>query len=117
MIVVPLVERRKILSGSFASVKYPGRAPEGSVLLRVFSGGACQAELVELPEGELFEIAQQELAELLGVRGEPQLRELVRWRKAMPQYHLGHRDRVARIDSLASQLPGFALAGNAYRGT
>ena len=114
--VVPIVENRRILSGSFTSIKFPGRAPDGSVLFRVFIGGACQEELVELPDAELYEIAERELAELLGVRGEPQVRELVRWNRAMPQYHLGHLDRVATIERLASDLPAFALAGNAYRG-
>lgn len=114
--VVPIVEERQILSGSFTSIKFPGRAPEDSVLFRVFIGGACQEELVGLPDGQLYDIAQRELAELLGVRGEPQIRELVRWNQAMPQYQLGHLDRVAEIERLASELPAFALAGNAYRG-
>jgi oxygen-dependent protoporphyrinogen oxidase len=114
--VTPFVEKRQVLSVSFGSIKFPGRAPDDSVLFRVFIGGACQAELAELPEQELFDIAQQELRDLLGVRGEPQFRELVRWRKAMPQYHVGHLDRVSRIEALVAQLPGLALAGNAYRG-
>lgn len=114
--VVPFVEQRQILSGSFTSIKFPGRAPDGSALFRVFIGGACQEELVELSDDKLYEIAERELAELLGVRGEPQVRELVRWNHAMPQYHLGHLDRVAKIEQIASDMPAFALAGNAYRG-
>jgi len=114
--VVPAVEQRQILSASFASIKFPGRAPEDRVLLRVFIGGACQPELVELPNEQLCEIAQRELAELLGARGEPELRQLIRWRNAMPQYSLGHLQRVARITELANQLPRLALAGSAYRG-
>jgi len=114
--VVPFVERRQILSVSFASVKFSGRAPDDCVLLRVFIGGACQGELVELPDEKLFEIAERELAELLGAQGEPQLRALVRWRNAMPQYHLGHLQRVARIDERAAKVPSLALAGNGYRG-
>ena len=108
--VVPFVEQRQILSGSFTSIKFPGRAPDGSVLFRVFIGGACQEELVGLPDEELYEIAQREFGELLGIRGEPQVRELVRWNKAMPQYHLGHLDRVATIERLASE-PARVCAG------
>lgn len=115
-VVVPLIERRKVLSVSFASLKFPGRAPDDSVVFRVFIGGACQRELVELPEQQLYEIARQELRELVGVRGEPQLQMLVRWSNAMPQYHVGHLDRVARIESLTARWPGLTLAGNAYRG-
>ena len=114
--VVPFVEQRRILSASFTSVKFVGRAPNDSVLLRVFIGGACQDHLVGLPDDELYDIALGELAELLGVRGEPQVREIVRWQDAMPQYHLGHLDRVATIEKLTADLPAFALAGNAYRG-
>ena len=51
--VVPAVERRRILAGSFSSVKFSGRAPEGTVLVRVFIGGACQSELAELPDDAL----------------------------------------------------------------
>jgi len=114
--VVPFVENRQVLSVSFGSVKFPGRAPDDSVLFRVFMGGACQADLVDLSDANLFRIAEQELRELLGVRGDPHFRELVRWRKAMPQYHLGHLDRVTQIEQIAAALPRMELAGNAYRG-
>ena len=66
--VVPAIERRKVLAVSFASMKYPGRAPDGCVLLRVFIGGALQPELANLPDDELLAIAQQEVEEILGVR-------------------------------------------------
>ena len=67
--VVPHVENRQILSGSFASVKYPGRAPEGMVLLRVFIGGALQQELADLPDDQLIAIAGEELGQLLHIQG------------------------------------------------
>lgn len=115
-IVVPAVERRRVLAISFSSVKYAHRAPDDCVLLRVFVGGACQPELAELPDEALRAAVREELAELLGVRGEPALWHVARWRGAMPQYHVGHCERVARIESLVAALPGLALAGNAYRG-
>ena len=114
--VVPKIERRRILACSFSSRKFPGRAPDGCVLLRVFLGGAQQPEMVELPEEELRTIVLEELGELLGATGEPQLFQVVRWRQAMPQYHLGHLERVARIEQAVAALPGLELAGNAYRG-
>ena len=64
--VVPIVEQRRILAGSFASVKFGGRAPEDSVLIRVFVGGANQPELVELADDDVLELVQQELADLIG---------------------------------------------------
>ncbi len=114
--VAPLVERRNLVSISFSSVKFPGRAPEGGVLLRAFVGGACQPHLVDLPDEELGALVKDEFRELLGVSGEPQFREIIRWRNVMPQYHVGHLERVRTIEDRVAQLPGLELAGNAYRG-
>jgi len=114
--VVPLIERMRILSGSFASVKFTGRAPDDLVVTRTFLGGACQPELLTLGDAELREAAHAELNELLGIDGPPVFSDVVRWDGAMPQYHVGHLERVARIEALEAELPGFALAGNAYRG-
>jgi oxygen-dependent protoporphyrinogen oxidase len=114
--VVPLVERRTILSCSFSSVKYDGRAPSGHVLLRVFIGGACQSGLLRLPGRQLLVLAEQELSDLLHIRGEPVLRHVMRQHRTMPQYHVGHRDRVAAIRDRLARFPTLALAGSAYAG-
>jgi oxygen-dependent protoporphyrinogen oxidase len=114
--VVPTVERRKILSASFSSVKFPGRAPDGKVLIRVFIGGALQPEMLDRSDEDLQEIAADELKDLLGVRGVPELSLVYRWPQAMPQYHLGHLDRLKRIEERLRNLPGLALAGNAFEG-
>lgn len=114
--VVPIIERRKILAGSFSSVKFNGRAPDGKVLMRTFIGGACQPELMRLSDDELKATMREELGELLGLRGEPLFADVVRWDGKMPQYHVGHLDLVAEIEARANQLANFGLAGNAYRG-
>ena len=114
--VVPLIEGRQILSASFSSVKYAGRAPDGFVLLRVFVGGACQSELVELNDEQLQKLVLRELADLLAIRGEPKLCHVVRQIRAMPQYYLGHEGIVQRIEEHAAKLSNFALAGNALHG-
>jgi oxygen-dependent protoporphyrinogen oxidase len=114
--VVPAIEGRSILAGSFASNKFPGRARQDQILLRVFVGGALQPELARLPDTDLIRLVQRELETLLGVTGEPQWCDVVRWLDAMPQYHVGHLDLVARIEQQAKLLPRFALAGNLYRG-
>jgi protoporphyrinogen/coproporphyrinogen III oxidase len=115
-VVVPAQERRSILAISFGSVKFSGRAPAGQVLLRVFVGGACQPELAQLDDESMRRMVLAELGELLGTRGEPSVWDIARWPASMAQYHLGHLDRVARIERLVADLPGLALAGNAYRG-
>ncbi len=114
--VVPEVEHRSILAASFSSMKFPDRAPEGHVLIRTFIGGACQGELVERDDATLAEMAQRELGELVGVRGAPVVCDIARWPASMAQYHLGHIELVERIERLAAELPGLALAGNAYHG-
>ena len=93
-----------------------GRAPDDCVLIRTFIGGAMRPELVDLPDDELNRLAQDELADLLGITGPPLFTDVARWRAAMPQYHVGHVARVERIEARAARWPNFALAGNAYHG-
>jgi oxygen-dependent protoporphyrinogen oxidase len=114
--VVPAIENRKIIAASFASNKFQGRAPEGEILIRVFVGGALQPELADLPDAELVSLVKHELRELIGLSGEPAVAEVVRWTSAMPQYHLGHVERVQEIETLVAQHPGLQLAGKSYRG-
>jgi oxygen-dependent protoporphyrinogen oxidase len=114
--VVPHIERRALLAATFSSLKYPGRAPAEFVLVRTFVGGALQPELVELGDAELLARVRQELADLIGVRAQPELARIARWPRAMPQYHIGHLERVARIAARVGALPGLHLAGNAYAG-
>lgn len=115
-VVVPAIERRQILAVSYASRKFPGRAPEGRVLLRTFVGGALQPELLGRPDAEILDIVRHELHVLLGVAGEPDFAEVARHVNAMPQYHVGHLDLVAEIQLLTEKWAGLALAGNAYHG-
>jgi protoporphyrinogen/coproporphyrinogen III oxidase len=114
--VVPRIERRQIIAASFASEKFAGRAPDNEVLIRVFIGGALAPQLAELPEPDLVRIAQAELGELMRISGEPLWTDVARWNASMPQYRVGHLQRVARIESRVTELAGLALAGNAYRG-
>ena len=115
-LVIPHIERRKVIAVSFSSRKFPGRAPAGRVLLRTFVGGAMQPEMLEHTDDELIAIVQGELRALLGVTGTPDFTRVARYTSAMPQYHVGHLDRVARIEAETAVLPGLALAGNAYHG-
>ncbi|MCA9101846.1 MAG: protoporphyrinogen oxidase, partial [Planctomycetales bacterium] len=114
--VVPEVERRPILAASFTSVKFTDRAPADGALVRVFLGGACHPEYLDYGEDRLREIAWQQLGELLGVSGAPRDHRVTVWRHAMPQYHVGHVERVARINERLATHSGLALAGNAYTG-
>ena len=115
-LVVPYAERRRVLAVSFASRKLAGRAPEGRVLLRTFVGGELQPELVDRDDSEIERLVREELGALLGVRGDPEMVDVVRYRRMMPQYVVGHLDRVSEVDRLVAEIPGLALAGNAFRG-
>ena len=114
--VVPAVERSALIAGSFSSIKYAGRAPEGMVLMRAFCGGALAPHMLERSDDELITIVRAELETLLGVRAQPHLVRVRRYERAMPQYDVGHLDRVARIEEATARHGGLALAGNAYRG-
>ena len=114
--VVPFVEKRSLIACTFSSVKFPGRAPDDHVLLRAFAGGALQPEIFALDQSEMLARVESDLRELLGITTKPLFAEVFKWQNSMPQYEVGHLDRVAAIESSARELPGFALAGNAYRG-
>ena len=114
--VVPFIEGRSLIACTFSSVKFPGRAPQGHVLLRAFIGGALQPEMFELIPDELILRACADLRDLLGIERAPLFAEISKWERSMPQYHLGHLERVKRIKERLASLPGLALAGNAYSG-
>ena len=114
--VVPHTEGRALLACTFSSVKYPGRAPDGFVLVRAFVGGALGAAALEGGDEEIAQRARRDLADALGVVAEPVLARVHRHPASMPQYLLGHLSRVETIERKAQGLPGLALAGGAYRG-
>ena len=114
--VVPRTEGRALLACTFSSVKYPGRAPEGGVLLRSFVGGALNEAVLELDDAALVMRAHDELRQAMGITAEPVLTRVFRWPKAMPQYHVGHLARVETIERRVAALHGVDLAGSAYRG-
>ncbi len=112
--VIPRREGRRALACTWTSTKFPHRAPEGYVLIRVFVGRAGQ----DIPwnENDLLALAKEELNLTLGITAEPLLSRVFLWDKAMPQYNLGHPEILKRIDTALEKYPGLALAGNGYRG-
>jgi protoporphyrinogen/coproporphyrinogen III oxidase len=115
-VVVPAIEHSPILACSFSSRKYPHRAPDGQELLRVFVGGARRPELAEMDDDRLRRLVLDELSRLLQISGEPCYCRIAHWPGTMPQYHVGHKDLVARIEARGAALPHLALCGNAYHG-
>ena len=115
-IVVPAREKSGIIAISFPSVKFRGRAPEHTVVIRIFLGGALAPDLLEKSDSELLRIAREEVGRLLEVTRAPTFEKIVRWEESMPQYRVGHALEVLRTEEVASRHPGLALAGNAYHG-
>jgi oxygen-dependent protoporphyrinogen oxidase len=115
-LVIPRQERRQILAVSFSSSKFPGRTPAGHVLMRVFLGGALDPAAASLDDSTLLTRATREVGQLLGASGSPSFARVERWEGSMPQYHLGHMERVARIHQLVADIPGCGLAGAALEG-
>jgi len=114
--VVPRIEQRPLLACTFSSVKYPGRAPAGHVLLRVFLGGALDEGILKEDDERMLAIVRAQLKELLGVTAPPLLSRVHRYPASMAQYLVGHLGTVAAIETRVAQLPGLALAGSAYHG-
>ena len=114
--VVPGIEKSPILAGSFSSMKYQHRAPEGKLLIRIFAGGARSPEMADMPDEQLLPILKKEMRELLKIEGDPELEVVSHWPRTMPQYHLGHLERIAEVTALADAVPDIAIAGNALDG-
>ncbi len=115
--LVPRTEPLPITGCTWSSSKWEGRAPDGMVLLRVFIGYAGAAEIVEQQWDDLLaRVAHDALQPLLGIRSDPVMTQVNRWLKAMPQYEVGHLQRLERIERSLTAYPFIVLAGSAYRG-
>ncbi|MDY3555956.1 protoporphyrinogen oxidase [Gemmata sp. JC717] len=114
--IAPQNTRRDLLGVQWCSSIFPDRAPQGFVLWRALCGGVHRAEQIDWPDEQLVKAVHGEITLAMGVTGTPVFKKVVRWPNAIPQYVLGHLDRVARIDALASRHPGLFLTGNSYRG-
>ena len=119
--LVPRSEDKKLLAATFVHNKFPHRAPDDRALLRCFFAAKNAEDVWPLTDEQIIGIVRRELQQILGpqiggLRAEPLFARVYKWRSAMAQYGVGHLDRLDRIEHLRQQLPGLALAGNAYRG-
>lgn len=117
-ILCPLVEGRPILAVTLSSSKWPGRTPEGRILVRGFVGGPHNQSALEVTDEALIETVRAAIVDLLGMRPgvQPVFARAYRWEGGMPQYTLGHLDRADEIESRVAEISGLALAGSALRG-
>jgi oxygen-dependent protoporphyrinogen oxidase len=114
--IAPENTRRDILGVQWCSSIYPNRAPADCVLLRAMAGGWWRPEIVDWEDERLLEALKIELRLAMKIAAAPIFHKIIRWHQAIPQYHIGHLDRVARIEHRLKQWRGLWLGGNAYRG-
>ena len=114
--LIPSREHRGILGTVVDSNVFPGRAPQGSVLFRAMVGGARSPHLAELPDEQLLDRVRSDLKDIMGLSADPGFVSIYRHEKAIPQYLVGHADRLAAIERQLASLPGLVLTGNAFRG-
>ena len=115
--VVPQTEGLRTTACSFFSTKFPGRAPEGHVLLRAFLGGARDPGVLALSDDELVDVALRDMGPVLGLRGAPVMTRVFRWPGGTPQLEVGHLDRMGEVERQVAAVPGLFLTGSGIRST
>jgi len=115
-VLIPREEGLSSLGILFDSEVFPGRSPNGGVLLRAFLGGAVDPDTAGADEETLVRTVRRDIQTLLGITEPPVFRHVVRWARAIPQYEIGHLSRVETIEARLSRQPGLFLAGNALHG-
>ncbi len=115
--VVPRRERAiPLMAGSWVTSKWPGRAPDGQVLLRGFLGGVRDPHVQERSDDELIDRTHATFAGLLELDRRPDLARVYRWDRANPQHNVGHLARVAAIEMRLQRCPGVFVTGAGFRG-
>jgi oxygen-dependent protoporphyrinogen oxidase len=114
--LVPRSAGLRVLGTIWNSSLFPGRAPEGHVLLTSFVGGATDPGIAKLQPEQLASVVHREISPLLSITNEPVFFNVTTWPRALPQYNLGHADRLSAITKLLARFPGIWLTGNYLRG-
>jgi oxygen-dependent protoporphyrinogen oxidase len=114
--IAPQHTRRDLLGVQWCSSIFPDRASADTVLLRAMCGGWSRPELAGWDDPRLLEAVRAELRLTMGITASPIFHRIIRWDRAIPQYHIGHLERVAWIEGRLAGHPGLFLAGNAYHG-
>ena len=114
--LVPPGEPLRMLGCLWSSTTFAHRAPPGRALLRVLLGGPGDPGIMDLPDDQLLSIVLGELDRTMGLKGPPEMVRIIRWPRAIPQYTVGHGERLARIARELEKLPGLFVLGNGYRG-
>lgn len=114
--LIPKKENMRILGALFTSSMFPVQAPKGKKFLRIMAGGDTNHALMEKDVDELLKICIEDVKHVLGVKKEPYMVQTFKVMKAIPQYHIGHREKVAKIEEITSKLGNIYIGGNVLYG-
>jgi len=114
--VVPRVEHRKLIAATWSSLKWEGRANVDESLIRCYVGGRGREAILDLDDDRIVALALEELGDMVGIQAKPLSVHVCRWKQAMPQYVIGHRDRVKAIRQRLAASHGLYVTGAAYEG-
>lgn len=114
--LVPQDSGSRLLACTFVDQKFASRVPKNGKLVRAFFGGDSAERLMRCGNDEVASVARLELAPILGPLPEPQVTVVRRWPKSLPQYAVGHIERMKELDERLLKIPGLSLLGNGYRG-
>lgn len=115
-LVPPGDDPDQLLACTFVDQKFPSRAPEGARILRAFFGGAVAADLTGQSDHAISQAALRQLRKILGPIPEPAHAVIHRLPRSLPQYEVGHLDRIEALEELISRVPTLSVLGNSYRG-
>ncbi|MHB8170434.1 MAG: protoporphyrinogen oxidase [Thermincolia bacterium] len=116
--VIPRKENRKIMAVTYSSTKWHNHRTPGDdyVLVRAFVGGPSNQQLVTVDDEKMLKMVQSEVKEIMGIDAKPVRTKIFRWVKGMPQYTIGHLDRMEDIEKQLTKHPGLYIVGGSYRG-
>ena len=114
--LVPPGSDSLLLACTFVDQKFDDRVPQGGRLVRAFFGGKAAERLMRCGNDETAAVARMELARILGPLPEPQITVVRRWPRSLPQYGVGHLERMKALEDRVKALDGLWLLGNGYRG-
>ncbi len=113
--LVPKAEGSPLLAGTWVSSKWPGRAPEGHVLMRAFFGGGRDPRRLDQSDAELTSLAHAHMSLHSGISDAPLFSRIYRWTNRSPQFEVGHTARVTAIEQGLTRIPGLFVAGSGFR--
>jgi oxygen-dependent protoporphyrinogen oxidase len=114
--LIPRTQKMRTLGSIWTSSIFINRAPEGFVQFRSMLGGAGDPAVMDFSDERMWNVIRRELGPLVGINKDPAFMRIYRWKRGIPQFTLGHRERRDRLERLAAAYPGLHMVGNAYYG-